>query len=360
MNDKIVNILVVDDDEAILRIISRILNAVPNYRVYCCIDSMEALTYLQTMPINVMISDIVMPKLNGLELLKKVTQIDEKISVILITGTEDSYKMRSAIQLNAFDFLRKPFDLAELEISVKQAIEKNALLIDNENYQNNLELLVQQRTLELFDAKSKLERNYLNTIGAMVNAIEANDIYTKGHSERVTILSLLLGKKMRLSSEELKQLRVGSLLHDIGKIGIMTQILSKPGTLSESEYELVKMHPIIGDKIISPVGLPHTVHQIILQHHEWVDGKGYPHNLTGADISLLSKVVSVADSFDAMTSQRVYRSDLDIKAAYHEIEQMSGTQFDEDVARVFCSDQDYFVESIHNPDITKEMLFGRI
>ncbi|PKN80840.1 MAG: two-component system response regulator [Candidatus Cloacimonetes bacterium HGW-Cloacimonetes-1] len=360
MSDKIINILVVDDDEAILRIISRILIAVPNYRVYCCSDSLEALTHLQTKPINVMISDIVMPKLSGLELLKKVANIDSKISVILITGTQDSYKMRTAIQLNAFDFLRKPFDLAELEISVKQAIEKNALLIENENYQNNLELLVQQRTLELFDAKSKLERSYLNTIGAMVNAIEANDIYTKGHSERVTILSLLLGKKMRLSSEELKQLRVGSLLHDIGKIGILTQILSKPDTLTESEYELVKMHPTIGDKIIAPVGLPRSVHQIILQHHEWVNGKGYPHNLKGEDISLLSKIVSVADSFDAMTSQRVYRTDLDIKTAFEEIEQMSGIQFDDDIVRIFCSDQEYFTASIYNPDVTKEMLFGRI
>jgi len=354
-----ISIVVIDDDLSILSVISDLITSEYGYHVQTFSDAVQALMHIGSNPTSVVLTDIVMPRLDGLEVLKKTREYDEKISVILMTGHGDADKMRAAIRFGAFDFLRKPFEFAELFITVKQAVEKNRLLQVEEDNKRHLESLVEQRTIELFSAKDKLEKHYLNTIHAMVNAIEANDQYTRGHSERVTVLSILLGKQNGLSSTELNQLRIGALLHDVGKIGIYDSVLKKNGALSPEEYDMIKMHPIIGGKIISPVGLEPAVHKIILEHHEWIDGCGYPCGLQEDKIHFMARIVAVADAFDAMTSQRPYRKNLDFDLAREEIETMKGRQFDTKVATGFCRNINLFAETVQNKHDVKALLYGK-
>ncbi len=351
------NILVVDDDHFMLDCVRMSLKVDPIYQVKVCDNPRDAVVMLQSAEYNLVISDIIMPGLTGLELLEIVAKTDPNIPVILMTGDADQDNMRTAIQLGAFDFLRKPFEIAELHVAVKQALHKNQLLIQNERYRNHLETLVEERTEELFAAKSKLEKHYLNTIHAMVNAMEANDIYTRGHSERVTVLSLMLGRLLQLDVEDLKVLRIGALLHDLGKIGIYNNLLNKEQELTISEYEIVKQHPVIGEKIIAPIGLPGEVHDIILQHHEWYGGGGYPYGKKGRQISPLARIVTIADSYDAMTSQRAYRHNLDPLSASLEIKDKAGLQFDPEYGQLFYENYRQIIEPITNQPATRELLF---
>jgi len=351
------NILVVDDDLSMLDCVRMSLKIEPSYQVKTCNNPQDAIILLQSAEYNLVISDIMMPGLTGLDLLELVGKTDPNIPVILMTGEADQSKMRSAIQLGAFDFLRKPFEIAELHVAVKQALQKNQLLIQNERYRCHLEILVEERTEELFAAKSKLEKHYLNTIHAMVNAMEANDIYTRGHSERVTVLSLMLGKLLKLNNDELKLLRIGALLHDLGKIGIYNTLLNKEQALTLTEYEVMKQHPVIGEKIIGPIGLPGEIHDIILQHHEWFGGGGYPYGKKGKAISHLARIVTIADSYDAMTSRRAYRHNLDPLSASLEIRDKTGVQFDPDFGQLFYENYRYIIEPISHPPAIQELLF---
>jgi putative nucleotidyltransferase with HDIG domain len=349
-------ILVIDDDLPLLQVIRDNLSYIPDLEIITCESSaagLEAIAYRQ---VNTIITDINLPEMNGLELLEKVRDLDHKIPVILITGFSDAARMRTAIQLGAFDFLRKPFAMTELLITVKQALEKNELLIENEAYHKNLEQLVQQRTLELFAAKSKLEKHYLNTMHAMVNAIEANDIYTRGHSERVTAISLLLGKMAGVTSSELSQLRIGTILHDLGKIGIYKPIWDKPDQLSDDEYDQMKQHPLIGARIIDPIGLPKAVHEIILQHHERLDGSGYPLGLKGETISPLARIAAVADAYDAMTSKRRYRKNIAPLAACEEIHKHLNTQFDHSIGKMLCDNLKQITSVLTEPTALRVQL----
>lgn len=341
-------ILLIDDDMAMLDCLRMSLNSLGEYSVSTCEDALEGIERLKNHSFSVVITDVNMPRMSGLELLKWMNDFDTKIPVILITGESDSDIMLAAIHLGVYEFLKKPFAMNDLIITVKQAVQKHELLTQNELYQNNLESLVSLRTKELNGANQKLEQSYLNTIRAMVNAMEVNDVYMRGHSERVTAISVSLGQLMGLTKAELSILRIGAILHDLGKIGILSNVLQKAQGLTELEYTSIKQHPIIGAKIIDPIGLPPTVSQIILQHHEWYNGKGYPQGLDHSQINPLASIVSVADSFDAMTSQRPYRENLDFSRAIQEVHQNRSIQFDPLVAEILVKHQTQVFEVLHN------------
>ncbi len=352
-------ILVVDDEKSILDLIKQVLTGCNEYELQLTDDPHEALFLLRTNQYNIVISDICMPSLDGLVLLENVSRIDAKIPVILMTGFAETDMMHKAIKLGVYDFLRKPFNLSELMISVRRAAQKNDLVIQNENYKKHLENLVQQRTQELFNAKCKLERNFINTLNVMVTALEANDRYTRGHSERVTVISMLLGKHIALSSEELKKLRIGSLLHDLGKIGIYRSILTKQVSLSDDELTMIKEHPVIGARIVHPIGFPQDINDIILQHHEWCNGDGYPFGITLDKINHLARVVSIADAFDAMTSQRTYRELLSPEGAITEISSQAGKQFDADLSKHFRGILPRITQTINDTTSSKAALFQK-
>ncbi|PKN75983.1 MAG: two-component system response regulator [Candidatus Cloacimonetes bacterium HGW-Cloacimonetes-2] len=353
-------ILIIEDDLSMLRCVQTMLRELPLTEVLTTSSPEDALNILSSEPISVVVSDICMPGYSGIDLLERIYKFNPNIQVILMTGMMEASVMRRAIQLNAFDFLRKPFEAAELMLTVKQALNKNQLLVQNTLYQNKLEMLVEKRTVELLQAKSQLETHYLNAINSMINAIEVSDVYTVGHSERVTTISLLLGRLLKLDAEELRYLRIGAMLHDLGKIGRINALVTKNHRLSRDEYDQIKQHPVHGAKIISPLGLPKAVNDIILQHHERQDGTGYPYGIKGDKISSYAKIVSVADSYDAMTSRRAYRTNLEPRAAAEELLENSGTQFDPIVVRTFYREFDLILKTISSKTSLNEELFSSI
>jgi putative two-component system response regulator len=321
-------ILVVDDDSSMLDMIGTALSNREKCDVSIASDSETALQYLTNETFDAVISDIKLPGMDGLDLLSRINIIDPTLPVILITGFAEVNTMQAAIKLGAFDFLRKPFSLSELQISVKQALLKRQLMVKNEEYTQHLELLVQEKVKELFEANRLLELNFIRTVLAMINALEASDIYTKGHSERVTNISILIGEAMKLPPNQIKTLRTGAIFHDLGKIGIYQALLHKPATLSIDELSLIRQHPMIGEKIIKPIAINEEISNIVVQHHERYDGQGYPNGLKSHEISTLAKIVTIADAYDAMTSSRSYRELYTHKQACEEILRCSGTQFD--------------------------------
>ncbi len=353
-------ILIIDDDSSILSIIETILSEEPDLEIKSLENPLDALQHISTQEVNVILTDIKLPGMTGIELLERVGKFNPGIQVILMTGYLEAEVMRRAIQLGAFDFLHKPFDYNELILTVRQAQEKYRLLKQNELYHSRLEQLVEQRTLELIQAKAKLENHYLNAINSMINAIEVSDVYTVGHSERVTAISLILGQLMKFSSEELRYLRIGAMLHDLGKVGGINALITKPQRLNGNEYEMVKQHPLYGAKIVEPLGLPQTVSDVILQHHERPDGKGYPNGIVKDQISIYAKIVSIADSYDAMTSQRAYRNNLPPSEALEEIRSKSGTQFDPEITELFVHHFNRILDTLASKVTLNKELFRQL
>jgi len=358
MTSSSVSILLIDDDPLLLDLIQEQLSLAGDYAVTAFNDPIQGLNWLRINHAKVVISDIHMPGISGLEMIDLIKEIHSCTQVILITGYPDNAYIRSAIKAGVFDFLRKPFAITELHVSVKQALEKYELLVQNEQYHRQLEMMVVERTKQLFEANRKLETHYINTLRAMVNAIEAKDIYTRGHSERVTALSMMLGKAMGLEEEQLKILRLGSLLHDLGKIGVFKTVLDKTSRLSDEEYDMVRHHPLIGARIIEPIGLPDEVSMVILQHHEWHNGNGYPDGIKGSEIHPLARIVAVADAFDAMTSQRPYREQLGFAEAAREIESQLSIQFDPVVGKTFCANLLDLTGILTRDSELKNVVFG--
>ncbi len=338
-------VLVIDNDTAMLSIISDALT-LQNYHVHVISNPLKVKTTLKTLKVSVIIMDINMPQMSGLEVLEDLQVEHPDIPVIMITGDADSENIMQSFKLGAYDFLKKPFTMDELIISVTKALEKFLMQKELDEYHEHLEDKILQQTSELRTAKIKIEKNLMQTILTLVNVIEANDEYTKGHSERVTILSLKIGHQLNLSYNELQHLQLGAILHDIGKIGIADSILRKPERLSELEFELMKKHPEIGVNVVSPIDLHDEVLSIINHHHEKINGSGYPLGLKSEQITNLTKIVSVADAFDAMTSDRPYRIGMDKDKALKEIVRFSGVYFDEKV-----------VEAFENTDLDTESSF---
>jgi putative nucleotidyltransferase with HDIG domain len=324
------HILVIDDEPDILDVIREALE-IDTYQVTTITDPFQVESVLRDAPPDAVITDIHMPKRDGVEIIGIVKQFDPHIPVIVITGHADVTNLMASFRQGAYDYLKKPFQLDELLITVNQAVDKHSLEKQVERYYNELEDMVVQKTQELSKANLRLESNLLGAIRAMVNALDASDQYTRGHSERVTALAVMIGKQMKLDLGTLKVLRLGAILHDIGKIGIPHDILHKPNSLSDDEYEEMKQHPLLGERIMIPIGLDDRVLEIVRQHHERIDGTGYPFGIKEDQITLLARIVAVADTFDAMTSDRPYRKGLSREEAMREILEYRDHLFDPNV-----------------------------
>jgi HD-GYP domain-containing protein (c-di-GMP phosphodiesterase class II) len=229
----------------------------------------------------------------------------------------------------------KPFDLRQVEAVVKRALEHHELIAAKRRYENQLEELVAQRTAELDRAMDSLEDAYRSTLKALTAALETRDSETHGHSERVVSYSLRLGRECGLGREELKSLEFGSLLHDIGKIGVPDSILRKPAKLTEEEWVRMREHPMHGQQILRGIEFLRGAARVVAQHHEKWDGSGYPLGLRAVDIDVCARIFSVADAFDAITSDRVYRQGKSYEAAAKELDEWAGRQFDPQVVIAF-------------------------
>src|SRR5690349_24456103 len=253
----------------------------------------------------------------------------------MISGMQTVESAIGALRLGAFDYLMKPFDLRQVEAVVGRALEHYELVVAKQRYENHLEELVEQRTAELDRALNSLEGAYRSTLKALTAALETRDSETHGHSERVVSYSLRLGREYGLNSEQMKSLEFGALLHDIGKIGVPDSILRKPAKLTEEEWVRMREQPLHGQHILRGIEFVQGASRVVASHDEQWEGTGYPLGLKSEDIDICARIFSVADAFDAITSDRVYRQGRSYDAAAAELDEWSGRQFDPKVVEAF-------------------------
>ncbi len=330
---RVKEILIVDDDQAIVKLLTACLEA-----DYCCSSAAsaeEALVLCHFNEFQLVITDITMPGMSGLDMLPQLKSLAPNSVVVMISGNQALESAIYALRLGAFDYLVKPFDLQQVKRVIKRAAEHYELITAKKLYEDHLEQLVAQRTAELDDALVSLENAYRSTLTALTSALEARDLETAGHSERVVRFSLRLGLALGLNATQMKSLEFGALLHDIGKIGVPDSILRKPAKLTEEEWRLMRKHPAHGEQIIKGIEFLEGAAKVVGQHHERWDGTGYPRGLQGEQIDLGARIFAVADTFDAITSDRVYHRARDYDAALLELEKYSGLQFDANVIRAF-------------------------
>ena len=326
-------ILIVDDEAEITEILADLLSE--DYECLRAGSAEQALAQLRENQFQLVISDITMPGMSGLEMIPHVKELSPDTVVVMISGMQTVESAIGALRLGAFDYLMKPFDLRQVEAVVKRALEHHDLVVAKQRYENHLEELVEQRTAELDRALNSLEGAYRSTLKALTAALETRDSETHGHSERVVSYSLRLGREYGLNSEQMKALEFGSLLHDIGKIGVPDSILRKPAKLTEEEWVRMREHPLHGQQILRGIEFLQGAARVVAQHHEKWDGTGYPLGLRSEEIDINARIFAVADAFDAITSDRVYRRGKSYEAAAQELDDWAGRQFDPKVVEAF-------------------------
>jgi len=334
------HILIVDDEKTIYSVIARRL-AKEGYPCVMANNGREALGYFYKNNCSLIISDIRMPEMNGLELLKNVKAVRPNMMFIIMTAYPEIDMAVEAIRLGANDFIIKPVDLELMVFSVKKALDQKKMEEELEAYHKNLEQLVKERTSKLREALLVLKKTHLDSVKVLAGAIDAKDPYTRGHSDRVRRLSMRIAAKLGFSQEKQESLVFGALLHDIGKIGIRDEVLQKKGQLSPEEYQYVQQHPLIGEKIVEGIDFFKDKIPMICNHHEHFDGSGYPDGLMGETIPLEARIIAVADSFDAMTSLRPHRRALPLEEVFAQLEKGKGKQFDSDIVEIFLREKVY-------------------
>jgi len=330
-------ILVVDDEEPIRDIVSSMLNSAG----YSCEKASSGVAALDVLAkghdFELMLSDLMMANLDGLGLLERTKEKFPDMPVVMVTAVHDISVALSAIRNGAYDYLLKPFEREQLLATVRRALENRRLKMENREYQNRLEALVDARTHQLRTAMTNLERSYDITLEALGDALDLKDAETEGHSKRVTAYTIALARAIGLSADQIRVIARGAFLHDIGKMAIPDAILRKPGSLSAEEVGIMREHCYRGYQMLKKIPFLAEAAEIVYSHQERYDGTGYPRGLKGDEIPLGSRLFSVADTLDAMTSDRPYRPAQTIAAAREEIQRWSGRQFDPEVVRTFLS-----------------------
>ncbi len=330
------NILVVDDEEAIREVVTTLLES-QGYQCAAVGNGRAALEHLEKNSLDLVLSDMVMPEMDGLKLLEWLRARDQDIPVIMVTAMHDVSTALEAIRRGAYDYILKPFEKDQLFLSVRRALEHRHLVMENRNYQRNLEALVKQRTAELSGALRQLQQSYDHTLEALGGALDLKDAETEGHCQRVTAITISIAQAMQVDPKLLPQIARAAFLHDIGKMAIPDRILRKPGPLTDEERKVMRRHCEIGHSMLVKIPFLREPAEIVLAHQEFYDGTGYPRGLRGEEIPLGARIFAVADTLDAMTSDRPYRRALSVSAAREEIKRCSGTQFDPKVVEVFLS-----------------------
>ena len=330
-------ILVIDDDTQVTGLLSVVL--VQNG--YECLtsnsphDALEMLKKNEGNAICLALVDIILPGMDGIDLMERIRDEFPRVGTVAISGENNMKLGVEAMRRGALDFITKPFQIEFILPRIQKAIDRVHLERDNREYQLYLEEKVENRTNALLEKHRTLQKLYINTVEAIVRAIEAKDAYTVGHSKRVSKYCRRIAAKMGIDSDNLQDIEIAGLLHDVGKIGISDTILGKPSKLTIEEYETIKEHPSISLKIIEPIQEFKKVKEYVKYHHEKYDGTGYPDQLKGEDIPLGARILSVADAFDTMWIGRHYHAPWDLDTVIKEFQKNRGTQFDPRVVDVF-------------------------
>jgi len=329
-------VLVVDDDDAVRDVISTLL-AEEGYQTATASSSDEALGACKDGDYQLVLSDMKMPGHDGLWLLERIRTDYPSIAVIMLTAFGDTELAVDCLRRGAADYLLKPPKIGELVRAIERALARRRLELARTRYRSSLESRVREKTAELSRALREVEQSYQSTLHALVQALDAREHETSDHSQRVVRYTVAIAEKMGVATVRLPDIGRGALLHDIGKIGIRDAILLKEGPLTDQEWKEMRQHPQMGWRMISKIPFLHAAAEIVLSHQERWDGTGYPRGLSGEAIPVGARVFAVADTFDAMTSDRPYRRSTTFAEARKEIARCAGTQFDPRCVAAFLS-----------------------
>jgi response regulator RpfG family c-di-GMP phosphodiesterase len=327
-------ILIVDDDESVRDVISVLLRE-EGYHCDTASGAEMALDMAEREDTPLVISDMKMPGKDGLWLLEAFRDKHPDTSVIMLTGYGDTESAVDCLRRGAVDYLLKPPKLTDLIRSIERALAKRRIELARKKYQKKLERKVRDRTTELRKALKDISVTYENTLMALVSALDAREHETSDHSVRVVEYTVAIATQLGIKGGELEEIGRGALLHDIGKIGVPDAVLLKPGALTPDEWVEMRKHPDIGFNMIQPIPFLSVPASIVLSHQERFDGRGYPRNLKGHEIHIGARIFAVADTLDAMTSDRPYRRGTTFANAVAEITRCSGSQFDPEVVKAF-------------------------
>ena len=317
-------ILVVDDEETIREIVSSMLGGA-HFQTRQAASGVEALSILESGDdFDLVLSDLMMAEMDGIALLERAKERYPDMPIVMVTAVHDIQVALQALRNGAYDYLLKPFEREQLLATVRRALEHRRLKRENDAYRTNLEALVAARTQQWKSTLSNLEKSYDITLEALGDALDLKDAETEGHSRRVTAYTIAIARKMGLPKEQVDVTARGAFLHDIGKIAIPDDILRKPGKLTVQEMDIMKEHCYRGYKIISRIPFLAEAAEIVYSHQEFYDGSGYPRGLRGEEIPLGARIFAIADTLDAMRSDRPYRAAQSIQAARKEIDLWAG------------------------------------
>ena len=304
-------IICVDDEPGVLDTLSVFLKR-DGYQITGVTDPMEAIELVKNEHFDLMLLDFIMTPIHGDQVVEEIRKFNKELYILLLTGHKDlAPPLETIKRLDIQGYCEKMDKQDQLQLLVESGIKA----VEQMN-------LIKKINQELKETNEKLEKAYLETIETLRFTVEAKDTYTRGHSDRVSEYSVLIGKYLNLSENDLHLLKVGGLFHDIGKIGVPDSILLKTSKLTDDEYSEIKNHPTIGAHILSNATIFEDAIPIVKHHHERYDGRGYPSKLAGEDIPYLARIAAVADSFDAMTSRRTYRDSLPIEIVKEERENL--------------------------------------
>ena len=330
-------ILVVDDDDSVLEIISSMLTNA-GYDCRTVTSGQKAIAALQADgSYALLLCDLAMEDMDGFAVLQRAKRIQAHMPIVMVTAVHDISVALEAIRGGAYDYLLKPFEREQLIATVRRALENRRLTLENISYRNNLEALVLARTGLLERAMKDLERSYSLTLEALGDALDLKDAETEGHSKRVTAFTMAIARAMELPQDRRDIIARGAFLHDIGKMAIPDAILRKPGRLTPEEQMTMREHAFLGYQMLRKIPFLQEAANIVYSHQERYDGSGYPRGLKGDQIPLGARIFAVADTFDAITSDRPYRAAQSIPAARREIQKYAGRQFDPQVVATFMS-----------------------
>ena len=327
-------ILVVDDETHVRAMIGSILER-QGHEVKLASSAREAHDVLDATPCDLVLTDIVMQDVNGIVLLEQIHEHHPNIPVVMVTAIHDIGVAIDAMRRGAYDYILKPFEREHLINTVERALEHRHLLKESQNYQQNLEQMVRARTDMLRHAMEDLEHSYDVTLEALGDALDLKDSETEGHSKRVTAYTIALARAMGVPPAEIKVIARGAFLHDIGKMAIPDEILRKPGKLSPEEQEVMREHCARGYHMLRKIPFLAGAAEIVFCHQEHYNGSGYPSGLRGKEIPIGARIFAVADTLDAITSDRPYRKARSFDTAREEILRCSGSQFDPAVVETF-------------------------